>query len=272
MNTSIENLAKTHYENFPVGSIFLPKKIRKPIHTIYTFARVADDIADEGNLSQQERLQKLDEWESFLFQVIKGKSSNSFFVELAKIIQQYKIPVELFSQLITAFRMDVQQKQFFTFDDVLFYCTHSANPIGKMLLHLFDSANKENFLYSDNICTALQLTNFWQDVSIDVQRGRCYFPKSELEKFGYSFSSHNEEQFIAVMKFQIERTRDLFQQGIPLLKTVHKDFRFELQLIWNGGMTILEKIEKMNYNTLSKRPRLYWYDIIKIFSKTLFLR
>ncbi len=262
--TELINLAKTHYENFPVGSFLIPSRYRKPIHLIYTFARVADDIADEGNAPESVRLQKLDEWENLLSEAVAGKSSDRFFRELADAIQQWNLSVQLLSDLLIAFRMDVLATRYKTFDDVLKYCSYSANPIGRLLLHIFNSASNENVELSDSICTALQLANFWQDISVDIHKNRFYICTDEAEKFSVSEEDfrlqRKKEECLKLLQFQIERTRALFEQGKPLVHLVNKNFQFELKMIWQGGVRILEKTILLGESVLYTRPRLSVVD------------
>lgn len=269
MPTIPEDIAKTHYENFPVGSIFIPKKYRKPIHFIYTFARVADDFADEGTLSPEERIQKLNAWEAELLNALIGESRNTFFVELAKQIEEHSLSPHLFKDLITAFRWDAQQTNYETFHDVLRYCKHSANPVGRLLLKLFRSENAENSVLSDAICTGLQLTNFLQDISVDSKRNRFYIPQEDFATFGVTkedlSSQQNSDAVRKLIQFQVQRTMKLFEEGKPLIKNVNHNFRFELSLIWHGGVRILEKIKALNFDTRNIRPKLNIVDSIRIF-------
>ncbi|MBW7888933.1 MAG: squalene synthase HpnC [Bacteroidetes bacterium] len=271
MKRSLENIAKTHYENFPVGSIFIPKKYRTPIHYIYIFARIADDFADEGELSTEERIAKLNAWETELVNALLGESQNKFFIELAKRIQADNLPPQLFKDLLTAFRWDANHIEYKSYNDVLQYCKHSANPIGRLLLKIFHSESNENNCLSDCICTALQLTNFWQDISIDSKRNRFYIAQEDFERFHVSKSDllteQNTNAVQELIQFQVERTRKLFDEGKPLLKKVHRDFRLELSLIWHGGIRILEKIKQLNYDTRMHRPRLTMIDYFQIYLK-----
>lgn len=267
-------LAKIHYENFPVGSWMIPKQYREPIHLIYTYARVADDIADEGTLHIEERIGKLDEWQEQLYGAISGKSNDQFFIKLAETIRFHNLSIELFDDLLIAFRKDASNPIYETFDEVLEYCRYSANPIGRLLLQLFRCSNEQTVILSDMICTALQLSNFWQDISVDTRRNRFYISQSDMKKFNLRMSDlssdSNSKEFCSMMKMQVEHTKKMFIEGKPLIQMVSKDFRFELKLIWNGGMRILEKIEAMDFDTRSKRPKLTLIDTSLIFLRSIF--
>jgi len=274
MNNSLEHLAKHHYENFPVGSLFIPKKYRKPIHLIYSFARTADDIADEGLMSVSERIARLDEWQKLLENGLNGTSDNPFFIELASIIRLHKLSPELFTDLLIAFRRDSSNPTYNTIDEILEYCRYSANPIGRLLLQVFNCSNDETVRLSDKICTALQLTNFWQDISVDTSRNRFYIPKADLQEFNIVkenlLSGGNDSAFRALMKKQVNIAEAMFYEGKPLFLLVANDFRFELRMIWHGGMRILEKIKQQQFDTRTHRPKLNSIDFAKIFLRALF--
>lgn len=269
----LQQLATAHYENFPVGSRFIPSRYRDAVHLVYAFARVADDIADEGTFTGEERIRKLDAWESQLLRSVNGDSTDEFFKKLAAAIDRFGIPVELFSELIVAFKRDVENPIYNTFDDVLDYCRYSANPVGRIILTIFSSSDAATVVLSDKICTALQLTNFLQDISVDTRRNRLYIAAEDLRRFGIDFAdfstSARHEAFTQLMKFQVERIRQLFADGQQLPALVHKDLRFELKLILQGGLRILEKIEKTGYDTRSLRPTLTTMDAVLIGLKAL---
>ncbi|MEW5797909.1 MAG: squalene synthase HpnC [Bacteroidota bacterium] len=273
MSLSFSNLARKHYENFPVGSWLLPRKFREPIHLIYAFARVADDIADEGSLGEQERIQRINEWEQMLLQSVKNEASDVFFRNLAETIRQFNLPTRYFQDLLVAFRRDASNPTYSTFNEVLEYCRYSANPIGRLLLKLFSCSTVENEQYSDKICTALQLTNFWQDISVDTRRNRFYIPASDLQQFGLTFvdctRKEKQNEFRQLMKFEVERTRALFKDGKPLLSKINGEFRKELHFIYLGGTTILKKIERANYETRHYRPVLSPFDMVSLAMKSL---
>ncbi|MGD1046162.1 MAG: squalene synthase HpnC [Bacteroidota bacterium] len=259
-----ETIARSHYENFPVASRFVSKEIRKYVWTIYAFARIADDYADEPGFTLAERMDNLNQWEQYLDECYNGNPAHRVFAALAETIERFQIPLELFQNLLTAFRADVTVKRYETYEDVLAYCRNSANPIGRLLLLLLNYRSEKMMQLSDSICTALQLTNFWQDISVDLKKGRIYLPLEELEEFGYAeqdlFDQKVNNNFCNLMAFQVRRTAELFVEGKPLLTMVGKDLSMELKLTWNGGMRILQKIHQQNYDVLMKRPALSKLD------------
>ncbi len=273
MLNSLENLAKSHYENFPVGSFLLPKKYRTPIHLIYAFARVADDIADEGMERPAERLRRLDEWQGSLHEAFSGRPRDEFFRALAAAVGSFGLSRSHFDDLITAFREDADHRPYAAFDDVLRYCRFSANPIGRLMLELFGCANERTVVWSDHICTALQLMNFWQDISVDTGRNRFYICESDLTLFGLSRSdlgsNAKSESFRKLMEKNLRRTEQLFQDGLPLFTAVPKHFRFELRWVWHGGMRIGEKIAARGFDTRTFRPSLSLIDHGIIFTRAL---
>jgi len=259
-----ETIARSHYENFPVASSFLPKEIRKYVWTIYAFARIADDYADEPGFTLAERMDNLNQWEQYLDECYNGNPTHRVFAALAETVDRFQIPIELFKNLLTAFRADITVKRYDTYEDVLAYCRNSANPIGRLVLLLLNYRSETMMQFSDSICTALQLTNFWQDVSVDLQKDRVYLPLEELEEFGYSeqdlFNKKVNNRFCDLMAFQVRRTAELFAEGKPLLTMVGRDLSMELKLSWNGGTRILQKIHEQNYDVLTKRPALSKLD------------
>lgn len=271
-----EQLAKSHYENFPVASFFIPREKRPYVWSIYAFARVADDFADEGDASAERRLAQLDRWGDYLNECFEGKATHPIFVALAETVTKCSIPRHLLADLLTAFKMDVTQKRFHTFNDLLYYCKHSANPVGRLVLHVFDNASDRTMGLSDNICTALQLANFWQDVAVDWKKGRLYIPLEDCRRFGYTESALDastiDKRFRDLMSFEVERTRELFLSGKPLLREAPPNLRFELALTWRGGMKILDKIEQQGYDVLSQRPAISTMDKLSILTSSLLRR
>ena len=259
-----ETIARNHYENFPIASRFVSKDIRKYVWTIYAFARIADDYADEPGFTLAERMDNLNQWELYLDECYNGNPTHRVFAALAETVERFQLPHELFQNLLTAFRADVTVTRYETYEDVLAYCRNSANPIGRLLLLLLNYRSEPMMQLSDSICTALQLTNFWQDVSVDLKKDRIYLPIEELEEFGYSeqdlFNQTVNNRFRNLMAFQVRRTADLFVEGKPLLTMVGKDLSMELKLTWNGGTRILQKIHEQNYDVLTKRPALTALD------------
>ncbi|MBN1397527.1 MAG: squalene synthase HpnC [Bacteroidetes bacterium] len=255
-----EQIARSHYENFPVASRFVPKDIRKYVWSIYAFARTADDFADEPGYTIAERMDNLNQWELYLDECYNGNPTHRVFAALAETVERFQIPAELFHKLLKAFRSDVTVKRYATFDELLEYCSCSANPIGRLVLLLFNYRSETMMQFSDRICTALQLTNFWQDVSVDIKKDRIYVPLEDMEDIGYSeqdlLERKSNDRFRELMAFEVQRTAEIFVEGKPLLTEVGRDLSRELKLTWYGGMRILQKIHKYDYDVLSRRPAL----------------
>jgi squalene synthase HpnC len=259
-----ETIARSHYENFPVASRFIPKEIRRYVWTIYAFARIADDYADEPGFTLAERIDNLNQWEQYLDECYNGNPTHRVFAALAETVERFQIPCELFQNLLAAFRADVTVRRYETFEDVLTYCRNSANPIGRILLLLLNYRSEVMMQLSDSICTALQLTNFLQDVSVDLQKDRIYLPLEDMEEFDYReedlINQNMNDHFCSLIAFQVQRTAELFVKGKPLLTLVGKDLSRELKLTWIGGTKILQKIHDQNYDVLTKRPTLSRLD------------
>jgi squalene synthase HpnC len=268
-----ERVARQHYENFPVASLLLPRRTRRYVAAVYAFARTADDFADEGSLPPEDRLARLDAWEEQLHACYAGKADHPIFIALGETVARTGIPPALPAALLKAFRMDVTRHRYRRYQDLLGYCENSANPVGRLVLHLFDAADETTLSLSDRICTALQLTNFWQDAALDLARGRIYVPLEDFERFGYTEDDLGrrivDNRFRALMKFQVERTRRLFREGDPLLAEVRQPLRFEVALTLGGGRAVLSKIEMQGYDVLSHRPALSIGDKMSIFVTTL---
>lgn len=268
-----EQMARRHYENFPVASLLLPRRMRKYVAAIYAFARVADDYADEPGLTPAERIDALNDWEEQLLLCTSGTARHPVFVALARTIERFELPIELFRNLLQAFRSDVIRNRYATFEDLLNYCTNSANPVGRLVLLLWNYRNEELMKLSDSICTALQLTNFWQDLSVDLERNRVYLPQEDLWRFRYGerelFDRVWNSSFRQLMSFEVERTEQIFMQGKPLLHEVGKDLRWQLRLTWYGGMRILHKIKRLDYNVFSTRPTHGWSDRFAVLLSSL---
>ncbi len=272
-----ERLARTHYENFPVGSLLAPKKARRHIYSVYAFARTADDFADEGyetgELTEAERLEALDDWERKLEDCYQGRADHPVFVALAETARELRLPIQLFRDLLSAFKQDVVKRRYADFDEVLDYCARSANPVGRLILLLFGYREERLRDLSDCICTALQLANFWQDVEVDIRKDRIYLPQNEMARFGVSVDDLREKKFsdryAALLKFQVERTWELFNRGKPLPNLVKGRLAVELRLTWLGGTRILERIEEIGYDTLNARPKISTADKIALLVKAL---
>ncbi|MCK9279403.1 MAG: squalene synthase HpnC [Melioribacteraceae bacterium] len=269
-----QDLAKRHYENFPVISYFLPKRLRKPVALLYHFSRTADDIADEGNISDEERIIKLHEFIDSFSNCLIGKYDNDFWKALHSTINKYNLTPKYFYDLLNAFEMDCKKKNFNNFDEILYYCQHSANPVGRIMLEFINIRDEKTLKYSDNICTALQLTNFYQDISLDIPKDRIYIPLDELDKFDITvdkFKTKNfNEDLRLLMKFQLKRCSELFNEGKKILLLLPKNFRRQIKMTILGGEEILKKIESQNYNVTDYRPTLRKIDYIKIMIKSIF--
>lgn len=262
-----------HYENFPVASILMPKRLRKPVAAIYHFARAADDIADEGDLPNEERLRLLDEFRAELARIANNETPlTPLFQNLATEVHQHALPMQPLSDLLDAFSQDVLKKRYANFADLLDYCRRSANPVGNLLLHLYGEATPVNIAYSDAICTSLQIINFWQDVARDYAIGRIYLPLDELAQYGVS-----EEQIAqgicddawrALMKFQVDRARAMMLTGKPLGSILTGRIGLEMRMIIAGGLRILSKLESAQYDMFRHRPVLKPFDWVIMLAKS----
>jgi hydroxysqualene synthase len=268
-----EKLARSHYENFPVGSILIPRPLRKHFYSIYAFARTADDFADEGyaeNYSERERLELLEEWRGMLRQAIKGHATHPVFIALRQTQAEFDLPVALFEDLLSAFMQDVTVSEYATFEELLDYCRRSANPVGRLILLLFGHRGEQLHSWSDDICTALQLANHWQDVAIDLAKGRIYIPAEDLARFGLSSddleNSRSDDRFRRLMQFEVGRARELFARGKPLCVSVSGRLGLELRGVWLGGMRILDLIEQNGYDVFTRRPVIAPADKLRILS------
>ena len=254
-----------HYENFPVASVLLPAAMRHPVSVIYRFARSADDFADEGNLPASARLAQLDEYRQELARLEAGAPPQQLlFAELGRIVNQYQLPLALFRDLLDAFSQDVLKTRYADFAELMDYCRRSANPVGRLLLHLFGAATDANLKLSDAICSSLQLINFWQDVEIDWRKNRIYLPQDEMRRFGVTegqiASGDTSGPFPALMRFQAERARTLMRAGAPLGRALPGRMGLEIRTIVQGGLRILEKIDKAEGDVYHHRPVLRAYD------------
>lgn len=266
-------MAVDHYENFPVASILLPKRLRRAVEIIYHFARQADDFADEGDLPDAERLAKLDEFRAELNRIAAHETPlMPLFHDLAAIIKQHRLPLQLFHDLLDAFSQDVIKKHYATFEELLDYCRRSANPVGRLLLHLYDEATPQNLIYSDAICTSLQLINFWQDVKKDYAIQRIYLPQDEMARFGVT-EAHLAEGRVdaawqALMQFQVQRARELMNSGKPLGTILTGRIGLEMRLIIAGGLRILAKLDGVRYDIFNQRPVLRPLDWVIMLLKS----
>lgn len=263
-----------HYENFPVASVLLPARLRPAVRDIYRFARSADDIADEGDARPEVRLRQLSEYRDALNKIgDSGLSSEHpetlrhVFVPLEDTIRQHRLPLQPFHDLLTAFEQDVSKTRYATNDELMAYCRHSANPVGRLMLHLYEAADAQNLEWSDAICTGLQLTNFWQDVAIDWAKDRVYIPQDALnahqvseDYIGANTGRRSPLPFNAawntLMQHQVRHAREQLLHGRPLCRALPGRIGFELKLVVLGGLRILERLDELHYDVFFRRPTL----------------
>jgi squalene synthase HpnC len=253
------HLARTHYENFSVATWFLPRRLRQHFFNVYSYCRISDDLGDEVG-DPTAALELLDQWEAELNACYGGNPRHPVFVALAETVRAFEIPKHEFSDLLRAFRQDQTVTRFETFDDVLGYCRYSANPVGHLVLYLCGYRDSERQQLSDFTCAALQLANFWQDVSVDYAKGRIYLPLEDLRGFNVNeediAAERNTPAFCAMMKFEVERARDWFQRGLPLVSRVDRELAIDLELFTRGGQEILNAIEGQRFAVLGRRPAI----------------
>lgn len=252
-------LATAHYENFHVVSFLLPKHLHQDFYNVYAFCRWADDLGDEiGDTAESLRL--LAWWRTGLEAMYTGTASHPVFVALRETAERHRLPAEPFHDLISAFEQDQTVTQYLTYQDVLGYCRYSANPVGRLLLYLCGYGDEERQRLSDATCTGLQLANFWQDVTVDLDKGRIYLPLEWMAERGYSVEQLRAREFTPafreVMRVAVDRARGLFRQGLPLVDRVDRRLALDLDLFSRGGLLVLDKIERMNYNVLVRRPAI----------------
>ena len=250
-----------HYENFPVASLLLPARLRPAVEAIYAFARSADDIADEGDAAPAQRLAALDAYEEELGRIAVGQAPLSpLFARMAPFVAQHGLPLQPLRDLLSAFRQDVEVTRYGSHADLMDYCRRSANPVGRMMLHLYGCASPRNLGDSDAVCSALQLINFWQDVALDWQKGRVYLPREDMERFGVAEAdlagARATPAWRALMRFETGRARALMLSGAPLALRLPGRIGWELRLVVQGGLRILEMIEAADYDVFRRRPRL----------------
>ena len=265
-----------HYENFPVASILLPKALRQPIEAIYHFARSADDLADEGDTSDEQRLLALKAYQAELDAIEQGcPSATPLFQSLAAVIAERKLPLQAFRDLLDAFAQDVVQKRYADYPELLDYCRRSANPVGRLVLHLVNRADAENLYRSDCICSALQLINFWQDIAIDWQKHRVYLPQTDLERFKVSENQIANGVWSAnwaeLIDFEIHRTRELMDEGLPLIHQLPGRMGWEIRLTIQGGLRILDRLQHVRGDVFRHRPKLGFADWATMAARSLFM-
>lgn len=266
-----------HYENFPVASILLPKKLRPAVEAIYAFARSADDLADEGDASSETRINALNAYDAQLDCIASGHvPASPLFKHLEQTISAHALPIEPFRHLLSAFRQDVITTRYADFAQLLDYCRRSANPVGRLMLSLYGVTDPRSLEQSDAICSALQLINFWQDVAIDWQKGRIYLPMEDLARFGVTEShltlQRNDSSWRALMVFQVTRARDLLLRGAPLALHLPGRIGWELRLVVQGGLRILDRIEAVDFDIFQRRPQLGAQDWLQMAWRALRMR
>jgi phytoene synthase len=272
-------LARGHYENFPVASRLLPRRTRPHVAAIYAFARLADDFADEGRRSPAARLALLDDWNRRLLEAAAGRvepgesDAAAVFLALADTMRLYALEVSLFADLLSAFRQDVTVTRYESWEDLLDYCRRSANPVGRLVLRLFGRREARLDAWSDAVCTALQLTNFWQDLAIDWRRGRLYVPLAVVRQTGAREEDLNagrmSPEWRAAMTLCADATRALFDAGRPLPDAVSGRLRWELRATWLGGRRILDRLVASRFDVFGTRPQLGWRDAVVIAGRSL---
>lgn len=257
-------LAASHYENFTITSWLMPRELRPSMHAIYAYARMADDFADE-----EHDLGKLDQWERELDLCYAGTPHHPVFVALADTVRRYDIPREPFADLLVAFRSDVNFRGFDTLDEILTsYTRYSANPVGRLVLYLFGYRDAERQHLSDLVCSGLQLANFWQDVAIDLEKNRIYFPREDMRKFGITPEDLDQHiatpAFIALMRHEVGIARAMLRQGAELHRRVDRRLSRDLIMFAGGGLAILRAIERVSYDVFTRRPRLNKLDYLRV--------
>jgi squalene synthase HpnC len=252
-----ERLARSHYENFSVATWFLPKRLRQHFYNVYAYCRISDDLGDETG-DREASLQLLDEWQCELDACYDGHPRHPVFVALAGTVREFNIPKQTFADLLIAFRHDQRVTRYENFDDLVGYCRYSANPVGHLVLYLCGYRDSERQQLSDYTCTALQLANFWQDVSADYEKGRIYLPLEDLRKYNVTESDiagkKNTAAFCEMMQFEVKRAREWFDRGFPLAGKVGRELATDIELFSRGGQEILNAIERQGYAVLGRRP------------------
>lgn len=258
-----------HYENFPVASILLPARLRPAVEAIYAFARSADDLADEGDATPDARLAALTAYEDGLDRIENSRPADSdLFRTLAAVVRKHDLPIQPLRDLLSAFKQDVVTTRYASFESLMDYCRRSANPVGVLMLHLYSAATPENLRDSDAICSALQLINFLQDIAVDSQKSRIYLPQEDLNRFGVTemqlAHARPDEAWRALMRFETERARAMIVAGAPLALRLQGRIGWELRLVVQGGLRILERIEAVGYDVFNHRPQLSKRDWLRL--------
>jgi squalene synthase HpnC len=252
-------LATSHYENFSVATWFLPKDLHDHFYAVYAYCRISDDLGDEVD-DAATSLRLLDAWEGELNACYDGRSKHPAFVALAETVKECQIPKKPFADLLIAFRQDQTVTRYERFEDLLGYCRNSANPVGRLVLYVCGYRDEQLHILSDYTCVGLQLANFWQDVTVDWQKGRVYLPLEDLRRFRVTEQQIADRcftpEFAELMRFEVARARDLFSLGLPLANRVDKQLGTDIELFTRGGQEILKAIEKQGYDVLRLRPAI----------------
>lgn len=268
-------IALGHYENFPVGSVLMPKALQPAIHALYAFMRTADDFSDENRKpgDNQERLAQVQAWDGMLSDCEKGKSEHPVFIAVGDTLKRQQLPAVWLHDLLKAFAMDCTKRSYATFDDVVSYCRYSANPVGRLILTLSGYRDEERYALSDAICTGLQLANHWQDVAVDLKKDRTYLPQEDLTRFGVDLRAEAQapvsDGFRRLMDFEVDRAQTFFDRGSALPKQVSGRLRLELRLTWRGGARVLEKIRENQFDVFRHRPVVTTFDWVRIALRSL---
>ena len=265
-------VTRAHYENFPVGSRLAPRCLRPHIHSIYAFARAADDFADEAS-HEGRRLDLLDRWEERLDRCLRGEPDHPIFVALGETVRRFRLPDRLLRDLLDAFRQDCRVRRYQRFEDLLDYCRRSANPVGRLILRLYGHEDEERARLSDCVCTALQLTNLWQDVVVDLEKDRIYLPAEDRRRHGVTEEDLKARRLHDGLRSLLGelcgRTRGLYDEGRPLLSLVRQRLGLELAAVWFGGTRVLAKIEKAPGDVLLGRRALTRLDRAAILTRAV---
>ncbi|MBI4387099.1 MAG: squalene synthase HpnC [Elusimicrobia bacterium] len=268
-------MARRHYENFPVASLLLPRGARRHVAALYAFARIADDISDEPE-HEGARRERLEEWRRQLWTVGQEPARHPVFLALEQTLRELDLPIQLFDDLLSAFLQDVDKKRYATHEEVLDYCRRSANPVGRIVLLIHGYRAPELLRLSDAICTALQITNFLQDVAVDLKKDRIYISEKDFQQFGYSEADLRmgvvNERFRNLMKHEWKRTRALFEEGRSLWSRLRWPLSWEIRLTWLGGVEVLRQVESIGFDTLHRRPALGKLDWAGLILKSLATR
>jgi hydroxysqualene synthase len=270
-------LARRHYENFPVASHMVPRDKRDALAAIYAFARSADDFADEGveegaeTVKPEARLQQLAHWHQKLQDCYRGQADHPVFIALSDAARRFQLSLQHFEDLLRAFALDVRVNRHRNLPSLLAYCSYSANPVGRLVLELFGHREVELVALSDDICTALQLTNFWQDIAVDLKHDRVYLPLEDLARFDYSIddlrAARVDERWRRLLGFELKQTREMFTRGRRLVEVVTPRLQPQLRMTWLGGMRILDKIEAAEYDVFRRRPSLGRLDFLALLAR-----